>query len=236
MLKKIENVIDVHQHICPKFYIETVKEASDLADSGGVRWPKWSPEKAIKVMEKRGIDKGLMCYTNPGIYFKDDEWSRAFARKCNEYLAEVVQQYPTRFGGWACLPLPDVEGALIELEYAMDTLKLDGIGLMSNVNGIYPGDENYRELFEEMNKRNSVVFIHPNDPQSKLTVGLNNVFYNWFVETSKAALGIAKSGYVSDYPNVRYILAHAGGVYPAFSLMLQELKEPMMNAIDSSAF
>jgi len=180
-------------------------------------------------MDKKGIDKGILSYTTPGVFFKNEEWSRNFARRCNEYLAEVKQQNQNRFGGWACLPLPDVEGALIELEYAMNTLKLDGVGLLSNVNGVYPGDESYRELFEELNKRNSVVFIHPSDPPTKLTVSVNNGFYGWYVETSKAAMGLAKSGYINDFPNVRYILAHGGGVYPAFAHMLRELKEPMLN-------
>jgi len=228
MLENKAKIIDVHQHIFPEFYIKTMKEELGIKNCGGAPWPKWSAKAALKIMDKKGIEKGFLSYSLPGVYFKNDKWSGEFARKCNDYLAEIVQKYPSRFGGFAVLPLPDADGALKELEYSKDILKLDGIGLLSNVNGVYPGTEKYRNLFRELNERSTVVFIHPNNSVSKLAASFHDIFYGWFLETSKALIELAKSGYLNDYPQIKYILAHAGGVYPAFSHLLAELKEPIL--------
>jgi len=227
MLKKIEKIIDVHQHIFPDFYVKTLNNLG-IANVGGVPFPKWSEKAALKTMDTMGINKAFVSYSMPGVYFKDDRFSRELARKCNEYMAEMKLKYPTRFGGFAALPLPDVDGALKELEYAMDTLNLDGVGLLSNVDGVYPAAEKYRDLFSELNRRESVIFIHPNNSPSKLTTGLHNILYGWFIETSKVVMEIAKTGFVTDFPRICYILAHAGGVYPAFPHLLKELKDPIL--------
>lgn len=228
MLENIEHIIDVHQHIFPDFYVKTLKDLG-IPNVGGVPWPKWSEKLAVKMMDKKGITKGYLSYSMPGVYFKNDQFSREFARKCNEYTAKAIQTYPTRFGGFAVLPLPDVEGALKEVEYALDTLKLDGIGLLSNVNGVYPGTDAYRELFAELNTRDAVIFIHPNNSPSPLTTGIHNILYGWFLETSKAAMGLAKAGFVTDFPRITYILAHAGGVHPAFAHLLGVFREPLLH-------
>ena len=228
MLEKIEHIIDVHQHIFPDFYVKTLKDLG-IPNVGGVPWPKWSEKLAVKMMDKKGIGKGYMSYSMPGVYFKNEQFSRELVRKCNEYMAGAIRTYPTRFGGFAVLPLPDVEGALKEAEYALDTLKLDGIGLLSNVNGIYPGTDAYRELFSELNTRDAVIFIHPNNSPSNLMTGIHNILYGWFLETSKAAIELAKAGFVTDFPRITYILAHAGGVHPAFAHLLGEFRESLLH-------
>lgn len=227
MLENLEHIIDVHQHIFPEFYVKTLKNLG-IPNVGGVPWPKWSEKLAVRMMDKKGITKGYLSYSMPGVYFKNDQFSRELARKCNEYMAEAIRAYPTRFGGFAVLPLPDVEGALRELEYALDTLKLDGIGLLSNVNGIYPGANAYREVFAELNTRGAVIFMHPNNSPSPLTTGIHNTLYGWFLETSKAAIELAKAGFVEDFPHITYILAHAGGVHPAFAHLLGAFREPLL--------
>ncbi len=228
MLEKIEHIIDVHQHVFPDFYVKTLKDLG-IPNVGGVPWPKWSEKLAVKMMDKKGIEKGFFSYSMPGVYFKNEQFSRELARTCNEYMAKAIQTYPTRFGGFAVLSLPDVEGALKEVEYALDTLKLDGIGLLSNVNGIYPGTAAYRELFAELNRRGTVIFMHPNNSPSTLTTGIHNILYGWFLETSKAAIELAKIGFLADFPRITYILAHAGGVHPAFAHLLGEFREPLLH-------
>lgn len=217
MKSPFNGILDTHSHCFPDFYVETMKNELGFNDCGGAPWPKWSPEGLIQLMDRKGIEKAVLSYSHPGVWFNDDQWSRVFARRCNEYLSELAARYPDRVGGFACLPLPDAEGARIEAEYALDELKLDGICLLSNVNGIYPENSSYRPVFEVLDKRNTTVFIHPTDPPNSLTAGLSNVYYGWYIETSRAVLGLAESGYLEDYPRVNYILAHAGGVFPAFS-------------------
>jgi predicted TIM-barrel fold metal-dependent hydrolase len=217
MKKLFNGILDPHSHCFPDFYVETMKNELGFSDCGGAPWPKWSPEGLIQMMDKKGIEKAVLSFTTPGVWFNDNQWSRAFARRCNEYLAEVAGRYPDRVGGFACLPLPDAEGALVEAVYALDELKLDGIGLLSNVNGTYPDEPAYRPVFEALDTRNATVFIHTTDPPTTFTAGWSNIFYGWFIDTSRAVLGMAEAGYLEDYPRVNYILCHAGGVFPAFS-------------------
>ncbi|MGA2927429.1 MAG: amidohydrolase family protein [Solirubrobacteraceae bacterium] len=95
------------------------------------------------------------------MHFGDDAAARALARRVNESLAEIKLDRPDRFGGFASLPLPDVEGSLVELEYALDVLELDGVSLMSNAGDRYLGDSHFDALFAEMQRRAAVVFVHP---------------------------------------------------------------------------
>ncbi len=221
-------IIDVHQHIFPDFYIKTMKEELGIKTCGGAPWPKWSVKSALKIMDKKGIGKAFLSYSLPGVYFKNDKWSGEFARKCNDYMAEIVQKYSSRFGGFAVLPLPDVDGALKEIEYSLDTLNLDGVGLLSQVNGVYPGEENYSIIFKELNEKSTVIFIHPNNSVSELSASSHDMLYTWFIETTKAVIELAKSGYLDDFPKIKYILAHAGGVYPAFSHLLTGFKDTIL--------
>jgi hypothetical protein len=97
-----------------------------------------------------GIDVAVTSISTPGVHTGDDAAARALARRCNELAAELIRDRPDRFGGFACLPLPDVDGALAELAYAFDGLRLDGVVLFSNARGIYLGDSRFTPLFEEL--------------------------------------------------------------------------------------
>jgi predicted TIM-barrel fold metal-dependent hydrolase len=121
-----------------------------------------------------------------------------------------MRDYPGRFGAFASLPLPDLEGALRELEYAMDTLKLDGVILLSNVEGHYLGDPAYGELFAEFNRRKTVVFIHPNDPPSR---GIST-FVEYPHDATRAVATLMYTGVLERYSRIRFVLAHAGGTVP----------------------
>ena len=154
----VRGEIDVHHHILPSFYVAAL-EGIGITTSFGLPFPKWSPEEAIEVMDKNSIATAITSISTPGVYFKESSFSRDLARRCNEYSAQLMREYPDRFGAFASLPLPDVEGALNELEYAIDELNLDGVVLMSNVEGHYLGDPAYEELFAELNRRKLVVFI-----------------------------------------------------------------------------
>lgn len=206
--------IDVHTHMIPREYVRLLGTLG-IKGTPGRDFPKWSPKKTLKVMDKCGIASSILSLSSPGTYFQDDAFSRQLARVCNEYGARLMADYPGRFGAFASLPLPDVEGARRELEYALDTLGLDGVVLMSNVHGVYPGDPRYDELFVELDRRKAVVFIHPNDPKGTddrypaLTPLLE-----WPLETTRAATRLLTTGTLARFPNIRFILAHGGGGVP----------------------
>jgi 6-methylsalicylate decarboxylase len=87
------------------------------------------------------------------VHTGDDAAARLLAKRCNELAAELIRDRPDRFGGFACLPLPDVDGALAELAYVLDDLQLDGVLLFSNARGVYLGDSQFTLLFDEMQRR-----------------------------------------------------------------------------------
>jgi predicted TIM-barrel fold metal-dependent hydrolase len=131
-------------------------------------------------------------------------------------MAEVTQQYPGRFGCFAILPLPYIDDSLEELEYALDELKLDGVCLLTNYKGQYLGDEAFDALFDELNKRKVVVYIHPTDPvgvyDPKLEIP-NSLIEGPF-ETTRAVTNLIYTGTTDRCPDIKYILAHGGGTIP----------------------
>ena len=112
-------------------------------------------------MDDAGIDVAVTSISTPGVHMGDDAKARDLARRVNELSADLIKERPDRLGGFAALPLPDVDGALRELEYAMDVLRMDGVVLFSNARGIYLGDARFRPLFDELERRKAVVLVHP---------------------------------------------------------------------------
>ncbi len=207
--------IDVHHHIIPEEYVKRLAGIG-ITESYGQPFPKWTPEKSLVFMEKMGIATAIGSVSTPGVYFKNDEFSRNLARLCNECFAELKKKYPGKFGGFASLPLPDVQGALEELRYALDELKLDGVVLLSNYNGKYLGSSEFEEVFKELDKRKAVVFIHPTDPKGDYDadLGMPNSLIEAPFETTRTVANLIYTGTMDRYPNICYILAHAGGTIP----------------------
>lgn len=215
---------DIHHHIIPDFYVEEMKKMG-MAEFNTLKWPKWKLEASLKLMNALQIEKAFVSISAPGTFFKDAEFSEKLSRRCNEYIAKMVKDYPERFGGFASVALPDVASALREVEYALDILKLDGISLMSNVNGKYLGDEDYREFYAELNKRNAIVYIHPNGIARRDDHRFLNPLYLWQNDTTRTIIDFIKSGYHREYPNIRWILSHGGGVLaPLYESIIQSLK------------
>ena len=210
--------IDLHHHILPAEYINKLNKIGVVGPADQTFPKNWSPQKSIDIMDHVGVQAAITSFSAPGVYFRDDQFSRSLARFCNEYSAKLVSDYPARFGAFGSLPLPDVEGSLREIEYALDTLKLDGLILLSNAQGKYLGDPAYEEIFQEINSRHSVVFVHPafSSPkhddltQMDLTPSLIEVPF----DTTRAVAHLLYSGVLERYPNIRFTLAHAGGTVP----------------------
>jgi 6-methylsalicylate decarboxylase len=150
------------------------------------------------------------------VHTGDDTAARALARRCNELAAELTRDRPDRFGGFACLPLPDVDGALAELAYALDDLRLDGVVLFSNARGRYLGDPRFTPLFDELQRRAALVFVHPNpspDPGAH-ALGLPDSLIDFTADTTRAIAQLHYSNTFARTPDVKYVFAHAGGTVP----------------------
>lgn len=215
---------DLHHHIVPDFYVAAMKEME--LSVAGLKWPKWDARSSIKMMDQYNIEKAYVSVSTPGVFFKDVSFSQKLARQCNNYIYSMLQDYPDRFGGFASVPLPDVPTALEEAIYALDQLKLDGISLMSNVDGYYLGDPTFEPFFDEMNRRKAVIYVHPNEVPGKEDHLFLNPLYLWQNDTTKAIISFINSGYHKRFPNIRWIFSHGGGIIaPLFPTLIESLKK-----------
>jgi 6-methylsalicylate decarboxylase len=167
-------------------------------------------------MDRAAIATAITSISAPGVHFGDDLAAKNLARKCNEYAAELAREYPGRFGGFAVLPLPHIGYSLEEVRYALDTLNLDGVLLFANVQGRYLGDAEFDPLLEELNRRNCVVFIHPAPHPANASIGLDlpQFVVEYVFDTTRAATNMIFHQTLTRFPNIRFILSHAGGTLP----------------------
>jgi 6-methylsalicylate decarboxylase len=207
--------IDVHNHIIPSEYLKELAGIG-ITDSLGRSFPEWSAEKTLAVMDANGIKAAVTSISSPGVYFGDAPFARKAARLCNEISAKLVSDNPSRFGAFATLPLPDAASSLEELSYALDTLRLDGIVVLSNIAGAYMGDERFEEVYAELDRRKAVVYVHPTDPVAGNPLGkeIPTFLMEVTFDTARAIFNLLYKGVLERYPNIRWIFSHAGGALP----------------------
>ena len=207
--------IDVHAHHMPVAYRAAIVDQGIDTD-GNPNIPQWSIDAALGFMERNGIATSLLSISSPGVHWGDDAAARDMARLCNETAAQAKQDHPLRFGSFASLPLPDVDGALREIEYALDTLNADGIGLLTNFRGKYLGDPDFAPVFDELDRRNAIVFIHPTSPpcHEAISMGYSRPMIEFPFDTTRTVTNLVFSGTLDRCPNIRFILPHAGGTLP----------------------
>lgn len=153
--------IDTHQHLIPPRYRDVLEARGERP--GGIDPPTWSRGRALRVMDANGIATGILSVSTPGAWLGEAGEARRLARYVNEYAAELAGREPDRFGFFATLTLPDVEGALAELTYALDELHADGVVVLANSAGTYLGDPTFEPLLAELDRRDAVVFVHPGE-------------------------------------------------------------------------
>ena len=211
-------LIDVHHHIIPPFYLEENRERIAGSRGGKISpaWLQWSAETAIEAMDEQGVDTAVTSLSTPGVWFGDAPAARTTARRCNEYAAELAQRYPGRFGRFAAVPLPDPDGSLNEIAYALDVLKADGIGLLTSYGDRWLGDAAYLPVMEELNRRKAVVFVHPSVPTCcrALLEDIPPLVAEIPQDTTRAVTNLLFSGTLSRFRDIRFIFTHAGGSVP----------------------
>jgi predicted TIM-barrel fold metal-dependent hydrolase len=162
------------------------------------------------MMDGSGIETAIVSLSLPGVSFAGATDPAALARQCNEYAARLIADYPGRFGAFASLPMLDERAALDEIAYALDTLQLDGVMLLSNVRGRYLGDAALNPILAELDRRRATVFLHPNHAPGP---GFND-FVEFPHEVTRALASLVESGAIERYRRIRYILAYGGGTIP----------------------
>jgi 6-methylsalicylate decarboxylase len=205
--------IDTHHHIVPPDYAAWLSRKG--VDAGGREIPFWSRDSALELMDSAGIETAIMSVSTPGVEPAGSlTEGRSIARDVNEYAAAVMAADPARFGFFATLTLPDVDGALAEVEYAFDHLHADGVVLLANSKGIYLGDPSFNPLMQELNRRKALVFVHPSHLQDPGVPGIPAYIADFLLDTTRAAVNLVLQGTLSKYPDIRFVLSHGGGFLP----------------------
>ncbi|MFJ4834428.1 amidohydrolase family protein [Streptomyces sp. NPDC088747] len=209
-------LIDVHAHFVTDSYVAAARSAGIEHPDGMPGWPPWSVEQHLDLMERSGIEKSYLSISSPGVHFGDDAAARALAREVNVFAARVRDENPRRFGHFAALPLPDVEGSLAEAVHALDTLGADGVAVETNHHGLYLGDPRLEPLWKELDGRGAVVFVHPTSPPhaEELALGRPRPMLEFLFDTARSASDLLLGGVLTRHPRIRWVLTHGGGALP----------------------
>jgi predicted TIM-barrel fold metal-dependent hydrolase len=211
-------LIDVHRHFVPPFYLSENRERIAAAAGGRMHpaYLSWTSEQMIVAMDKQGVEIAVLSLTTPGVWFGDVQTAAQTARRVNEYAADLARNHPGRFGLFAVIPLPDTEGSLREIEYAFGVLKADGIGLMTSYDDKWLGDAAFDPVFEELNRRKAVVFVHPTTGLCCRTLlpDVNPIMLEIPQDTTRAVTNLLFSGSFAKFKEIRFIFTHAGGSVP----------------------
>jgi predicted TIM-barrel fold metal-dependent hydrolase len=206
--------VDVHQHILPPFYRDLLADAG-IAEAGGRALPDWSPDAALELMDLLGTATAIVSVSTPGTSFLTDRAEAAdLARRLNDFAASLAADHPGRFGYFATLPMPDVAASVTEARRALDELAADGVVLLANNRGTYLGSGGQDALWQTLNDRNAVVFVHPAELPAPAVDGIPPFAADFLLDTSRAAYLLVRNGVVRRYPNISFILSHAGGFVP----------------------
>ena len=210
--------IDNHQHIVPDFYERAVMEAGAGPTRGS--FPDWSPQIAMQMMDESDIEIAITSVV-PGVHFLAPQKARDMSRRCNDFAADLCVRWPERFGAFATVPMHDAKHAVEEIDYALGTLHLDGVCLLSSYGDSYLGDEAFDPVLDALNRHAAVAFIHPFNSAQQLPGGghKSNLPYPAFMieypfDTTRMAAHLMFSGALERFPNIRFILSHAGGALP----------------------
>ena len=206
--------IDTHHHPYPPVYVEKTRDVLKRTTHAFYdRLTQWQPSQAIETMDKNGIAVAVLSIGTPSVWLGDVAASRALARECNDAAAKMQSDHKGRFGHFATIPLPDVDGSLREIEYLYSALKADGIALTTNYDDKYAGEDAFAPVFDDLNRRKAVVYFHP----TAASFAFNRVkdipppTIEFPFDTTRTITSLLFSGTFSRCPDIRWIFSHGGG-------------------------
>lgn len=205
----VGGIIDVHHHVVPPAFLASQPSFPDWIHH-------WRPAHSIESMDRNGIATAISSLNAPGVTTADPAQARSVTRACNDYAAQLGRDHPGRFGMFAAIAPLDIDGALAEIAYALDVLGAQGIGLMTSYGKTYLASERFAPLFQELDRRRAVVFVHPTIPDigANFDPPLSPVPLEMPYDTARTLMGMILGGTFARYPNIRFIFNHGGGGLP----------------------
>jgi len=212
--------IDLHHHYCSPDWLASLTQHHKTYPFPGLDVISgWSAKGAIDAMDKAGVATSVLSTTTPGIWFGNAAETRHLARSMNDYGASLVREHKGRYGLFGVLPLPDVQASLAEIPYVMDTLKADGIGVLSSYGDKWLGDPSFEPVWAELNRRKAVVFSHATAPDccKVLVPHIEATTIELNTDTARTIIDLIETGAADRYPDIRFIFSHAGGTIAALA-------------------
>ena len=220
-------LVDVHHHFIPPFWFDEVKD--HISRQGGGRivpnWYGWSEERALERMDETGVATAIVSISAPGVWFGDVAQGRRLSRETSLFAAQMRQRHPKRFGFFAALPLPDIEGSLREIEYAFDQLHTNGVVLMTSYGDRWLGDPSFDPVMQELDRRGAIVYVHPGSPAccSQLMSYVPPFLTEFTQDTNRTITSLMFSGQLVRRRAIRFIFSHAGGTIPMLAGRISQL-------------
>jgi 6-methylsalicylate decarboxylase len=218
--------IDVHHHFASPGWLQAMKTIS--ADNPPIAI--WSAQKSLDDMDKGGVAAAVLSGNVPQVRPLSREAAIRIARESNEYAKKLAADHSGRFGLFAMLPLPYIDESLAEMAYALDTLKADGIGVLTNYGDKWLGYSYFDPLWNELNRRKATVYTHPADASCcvNLVQGVPQTAVEWGADTTRTIANLIFSGTSQKYQDINWIFSHGGGGLTAFAerLLVQMVTTP----------
>lgn len=222
--------IDTHHHVVPDFYAKWLHNKGITA--GGLPIPRWGRESALELMDSTDVRTAILSVSTPGVTGADGREGASMARAVNEFCAELVQDQPDRFGYFATVPAPDVDAAIAEAQWALEEGRADGVVLMANIRGTYLGDPAFDRLFDALDEHQTVVFVHPSHLPAPPAGDIPPYTADFLLDSTRAAINLARSGTLTRCTNTDIILSHAGGFVPYAAMRMAQQSSPSRDAED----
>jgi predicted TIM-barrel fold metal-dependent hydrolase len=206
--------INIHHHMMPPSLVGSLKKAG-LGHSLSLAW---TPQQSIDDMAASGIATSVLSLTLPAVAFLARDDARRAARESNDYAMTLNSDHPGRFGAFATLPMPYVEESLAELDYAFDTLRMDGVCVLTSYGGKWLGDACFWPIMDALNRRRAVLFVHPNLPAccARLDNHVPPPVVEYGTDTARAIANLICTKTAMRCPDIRFVFTHAGGAMPMF--------------------
>lgn len=218
--------VDVHAHFLTDEYVGAAVAAGIEHPDGVPLWPSWNIDQQISLMQDNGIRHSILSLSSPGVSFAGMSDAPALARHINEFAVHTVSLHPDRFSFFACLPLPDVDGAVAAATRMIDHHAAAGVIVMSNNNGQYLGNPALDPLWRNLNERRSIVFVHPTSPPDADTVSLGRPCpaVEFMFETTRTITDLILANVTGRYPDIRFLIPHCGAALPLLSARIEQFR------------
>jgi len=173
-------------------------------------------------MDALGIEIAILSYYNGSSPQLDPDSARAatMAQHINDFLAQRISAHPTRFKGWATLPMQDVSASIAELRRCAAIPGFVGALINGQTQGEYLDLPKYLPFWEAVADLNVPIYLHPGILSADAAKayegypGLAGPGWGWGADTGLHALRLIFSGLFDRFPTLTLILGHMGELLP----------------------